>query len=153
MRTLSLDFRSGVVRRSRAMRRFAVAAVLVLLALVLAASTAYSQPQRVKTSCGWPISCYPGYVHLVIGGQGSVKLNGGFVYPQTRRCRRGCRIARVYRTRGPRVALTETPYKGWKFAGWGGYCKSMERTCAINLQRVTPNHGEHFTKVIARFTR
>ena len=153
MRTISFDFRAGVVRRSRGMRRFAVAAVLVLAALLIAASTAYSQPKRVKTSCGWPISCYHGYVHLVVGGQGSVKLNSGFVYPQTRRCSSGCRIARVYRTRGPRVALTETPSTGWKFAGWGGYCKSMKRTCAINLSRVTAKYGDHFTKVIARFTR
>src|SRR5215469_5673748 len=144
MRPFSLDFRAGVVRRSLGMTRFAVAAGFVLVVLLLAASTAYSQAQRVETSCGWPISCYPGYVHLTIGGEGSVKLNSGFVYPQTRRCSRGCRIARVYRTRGPRVALTETPSTGWKFAGWGGYCKSMKRTCAINLSRVSANHGEHF---------
>jgi hypothetical protein len=136
------------------MRRFTAAAVLVLLALPLAASTAYSQSQRAQTSCGWPVSCYHGYVNLTISGQGDVKLSKGFVYPTTLRCVSGCaHKMRVYRARGPHVALTESPYKGWKFAGWGGYCKGKKPICAIDLSRVTPNHGDHFTKVTARFIR
>jgi hypothetical protein len=136
------------------MRRFTAAAVLVLLALLLAASTAHSQPQRIETSCGWPVSCYPGYVNLTISGQGNVKLNKGFVYPTTLRCTSACaRKMRVYRTRGPHVALTESPYKGWKFAGWGGYCKGTKPICAIDLSRVTPTLGGHFATVTARFIR
>lgn len=139
------------------MRRSAAVGLVVLGALLLAASAAYSQPQRAGGSCGWPVSCYPGYVHLTISGQGSVKLSNGFVYPTTLKCIRSCpRKTRVYRTRGPRVALAETPYKGWKFAGWGGDCKSnKKRACAINLSRVQPSQvgGDHFAFVSARFVR
>jgi len=138
------------------MRRFTAAAVLVLLALLLAASTAYSQPQRVETSCGWPVSCYPGYVNLTISGQGNVTLSKGFVYPTTLRCTGACTSKmRVYRTRGPRVALTESPYKGWKFAGWGGFCKSKKQTCEIDLSRVQPAQtgAGRFATVTARFIR
>jgi hypothetical protein len=80
----------------------------------------------------------------------SVRLNSGFVYPQTIRCSNACsRKVRVFRARGPHVALTETLYKGWKFAGWSGSCKSKKRTCAIDLSRVTPSPpgGVRFAKV------
>jgi hypothetical protein len=84
-----------------------------------------------------------------------VKLNKGFVYPTTLRCSSACAgKMRVYRTRGPRVALTERPSKGWKFAGWGGFCKSKSPTCAINLSTVNPAQGwDRFVKVTARFVR
>ena len=127
--------------------RFVAALLAALVALLLAASAAHSQPQRARGGD-------PGYVVLTIIGRGTVHMSNGLLRPATLNCVRSCtRKMRVFRTDSWRVAVTETPYKGWKFAGWGGYCKSMERTCAINLSRVTADHGEHFTKVIARFTR
>lgn len=121
---------------------------------LLAAPAAYSQPQRALTPCGWPVSCYHGYVTLTISGRGSVKLNNGFVYPQTLRCSSACTSKmRVYRTRGPRVALTETPYKGWKFTGWSGFCKSKKPTCAIDLPQVNPSQPGGATQVTGRFIR
>jgi hypothetical protein len=142
------------------MNKRLTAMVLALVAgtvlLAATASATYARPQRAATQCGWPVSCYRGYVNLTISGQGSVKLNKGFVYPATLRCVSGCTSKlRVYRTRGPRVALTETPYKGWKFAGWGGFCKSQKRTCEIDLSRVQPQEtgAGRFATVTARFIR
>jgi hypothetical protein len=133
-----------------------IATVVGSLLLAATASVAYSRAQRAETRCGWPVSCYHGYVTLTISGRGSVKLSNGFVYPTTLRCVRSCfHVVRVYRTRGPDVALTETPYKGWKFAGWGGFCKHKYRTCAIDLSRLQPGPtgGDRFARVTARFIR
>jgi hypothetical protein len=132
-----------------------ITSALIVAAVLLAASAAYSQPQRAGTRCGWPVSCYHGYVTLTISGRGSVKLSNSFVYPTTLRCTRSCsRKMRVYRTRGPRVTLTETPYEGWKFAGWSGFCKNEKRTCAIDLSQIPkPELGDPDANVSARFIR
>jgi hypothetical protein len=131
---------------------------LVAAAVLFATTTsvASSRPQRAGTSCGWPVSCYHGYIRLTISGRGGVKLNDGFVYPATLRCIRACtRKMRIYRTRGPRVALTETPHTSWKFAGWSGPCKIEKRTCAIDLSRIQPSEPgpDRVGTVTARFVR
>jgi hypothetical protein len=108
------------------MRRFAAATLLFLVALLLTASAAYSEPQR-------PGGTYPGLVKLTVIGHGSVKLGTGFQHRTTLSCTGSCtRVTRLYHT-STSVALTATPSKGWKFAGWAGLCKNKQRTCAATL--------------------
>jgi hypothetical protein len=108
------------------MRRFAAATLLFLVALFLAASAAYSQPQRAGGT-------YPGLVKLTIFGHGSVKLGTGFPHQTTLTCSGSCtRKMHTYATNSY-VALTETPSKGWRFAGWAGFCKNKQRTCRAAL--------------------
>ena len=137
--------------------RFVAALLAVPLALLLAASAAHAQPQRARGGDG-----DPGYVVLTIIGRGSVHMSKGFLRPATLNCVRSCiRKMRVFGTDSWRVAVTETPYKGWKFAGWGARYPSQivctnkqQRTCAI---RLFPNPGPHslqaFAHVSARFIR
>jgi len=135
--------------------RFVAALLAVLVALLLAASAAHSQPRRARGGD-------PGYIVLTIVGRGTVHMSNGLLRPATLNCVRSCtRKMRVFRTDSWRVAVTETPYKGWKFAGWGAtrfsqiVCKNkQQRTCAVKL---SPSPGPHsleaFAHVSARFIR
>lgn len=59
------------------------------------------------------------------------------------------------------VVLVETPYKGWKFTGWWGACKSKAPKCVINVAHIHPNAdgqrnihlGARYIPVAAGFTR
>jgi hypothetical protein len=123
---------------------------LVAAAFLLAATTsvAYSQPQRAARFSG-------GEVNLTINGRGSVTLSKGFNHPVTLSCNQAsCLGTHVYETRHLHVSMSEKPHKGWKFAGWSGFCKNKTRTCAIDFSRVPTNtFGLASTHVRARFIR
>jgi len=110
----------------------------------LGASSAYSQPQRAGD--------IPRAVKLTISGRGSVTLSKAFSHPVTLHCYRSC--THIYSTTHERSAITEKPYKGWKFAGWGGNCKNKTRTCVVDFTGIPD--GPIFsarTHVSARFIR
>jgi len=136
----------GTIRR---ISRLGAAVLGVVGVLLLVASAAYSQPKRAGD--------YAGFVIVRIQGRGSVKLNKGFVQPQTLNCSVSCprnvRLS-IQQTRGPRVVLTAKPAEGWKSAGWRGSCMGKTRLCAINLARVRPtSYGARWANVTAQFLR
>ncbi len=104
-----------------------LAAVLLTASLGLlgAAAGARSQPQS-----------FSGHVWVVIKGWGSVKVTKGAIGHPTARCAGApCRGTNVL-LKSPRVVLTEKPYKGWKFIGWRGACKSKKTPqCALDASQ------------------
>jgi hypothetical protein len=49
--------------------------------------------------------------------------------------------------------LVERPYKGWKFVGWHGACKSTKRKCVLSDTRRNVQVGAKFIAVGAGLTR
>ena len=100
--------------------------VVASLALLGAAAGARSQSQSFR-----------GSVWVGIKGWGSVKAAKGAVgHPTTRCANTSCRRVNFLLKR-PRVVLTATPYKGWKFAGWRRACKTTKKPVCV----VDASHG------------
>jgi hypothetical protein len=98
------------------MRRLMVALVISSLALLGAAASARSQPQS-----------FNGHVWIVIKGWGNVRVSKGGVGHPTARCAGAPCPGTNFLLKRPRVVLTEKPFKGWKFVGWTGTCRSAKR--------------------------
>jgi hypothetical protein len=105
---------------------------------------------------------YPGHLGLWIKGWGRVKLSQGLVQHGPFKCRGVfCTTHDSLQLHRSPVVLGETPYKGWKFTGWWGPCKSTEPKCVINLAHIHPNAsgqrnihvGARYIPVAAGFTR
>lgn len=96
-----------------------------------------------------------GSVNLTIKGRGSVTLGKAFNNPVTLSCNRAaCLGTHAYGTHHIRASMTEKPHKGWKFAGWTGFCKNKTRTCEIDFSRLpTGTTGYAQTHVRAHFIR
>src|SRR6185312_3231516 len=98
------------------MRMLAAVLSTCSLALLGAVAGARSQPQS-----------FHGHVWVVIKGWGSVKATNGVIGHPTARCADAPCRGTSFLLKRPRVVLTEKPYKGWKFIGWLGECKSKKR--------------------------
>lgn len=101
------------------MRRLSAALVIASLAL-LGAASARSQSQSLN-----------GYVWVGIKGWGSVRAGRGVLDHPTVRCVNASCSADGYALNSRRVVLTEKPYKGWKFAGWYGGCRSKTKPMCV----------------------
>jgi hypothetical protein len=123
------------------MRRLAGAVLLLTLVLLATAAAASSRTQA-----------YNGDVSLSVKGWGNVKLGKGVIQHGTVRCSRQSCPAVNYLTRGRRVILTETVYKGWKFTHWRGVCKSRRPRCSIDVAKIRPTaSGERHIHLSATF--
>jgi hypothetical protein len=91
------------------------AVLLTSLALLGAVAGARAQPQS-----------FNGHVWVVIKGWGSVRATEGAIGHPTARCADAPCRGTNFLLKGPRVVLTEKPYKGWKFIGWRGACKGKK---------------------------
>ncbi len=121
----------------------ATAAVLVLVSLALlgAATSARSQPQRLR-----------GYVFVKFNGWGGVKLSKGLFGHSTLSCTNAKCPATVKLLRSRRVVLVAKPYKGWKLTGWYGPCKSRKPKCVIDAAHEHRNRfGEREIHVGVKF--
>jgi hypothetical protein len=133
------------------MRRLLAAAVVVSLALLGGAASARSESRG-----------YSGHLGLWVKGWGTVDLKAGLVEHGPFKCQGVfCTAHGGLRLHRSPVVLVETPYKGWKFTGWRGACRSKKPKCAINLLRTHENAdgpriihvGATYTPVGPGFTR
>jgi hypothetical protein len=123
------------------MRKIAVVLVLVSLALLGAAASARSQPQRFR-----------GYVFVKFNGWGSVKLSKGLFGHSTLSCTNAKCRPTVKLLHSRRVVLVAKPYKGWKLTGWWGPCKSRKPKCVIDAAHEPRNRfGEREIHVGVKF--
>jgi len=102
---------------------FAAVFLTSSLALLTAAAAARSQPRS-----------FNGHVWVVIKGWGSVQATKGAVGHPTARCADAPCPGTNLLLKRPRVVLTAKPYRGWKFSGWRGACKSQKTPrCVLDV--------------------
>lgn len=126
-------------RRSVAAPLFLATLLIASLALLGSAAGASSHAPRAK-----------GAFTVGIYGWGDIKFA---------RVTEGCRvdhctgIGHTYVSLARRVVLTATePWKGWKFAGWQGACKSTKPKCVVDFAHVRRRvAGVPYTWIHARF--
>jgi len=117
--------------------------VVISFVLLGAAANAHSQP-RVRTGTVW----------VSIDGWGSVKPRTGLAKQRTVRCFSATCPAAKNLTHKFHVVLAESPYRGWKFTGWQGACRSKKPKCVINVApRRNVHVGASFIPVAAGLTR
>jgi hypothetical protein len=135
----------------RTMTRLLAAVLVASLACLGGAASARSESQA-----------YSGHLGLWIKGWGTVDLKAGLVEHGPWKCKGVfCTSKGGLRLHASPVVLVETPYKGWKFAGWWGACKSEKPRCVIDLAHIRPNArgqrdvhvGARYVPVAAGFTR
>jgi hypothetical protein len=130
------------------MRRLLGAAVVASLALLGGAASARSE-SRVDS----------GHLGLWVKGWGTVDLKAGLVEHGPFKCQGVfCTAHDGLRVHSSPVVLVETPYKGWKFAGWWGACRSKKPRCVINPHESADGSpiihvGARYTPVGPGFTR
>jgi hypothetical protein len=109
-----------------AVRRLAISLVVVVCLAVLLDGTAGARthPQSSRR------------VLLIMHGWGSVTPVQGFESHHSHRCTQLPHCGARFHARQRKVTLVATPYKGWKFAGWGVACrKDRTRSCTLDLSR------------------
>jgi hypothetical protein len=124
------------------MRPLAAALLIASLALLVAAVNARSQARS-----------FNGSVWVGVKGWGSVKAaRGTFGHPTTHCTSASC-PATNFVLQSPRAVLNEKPYKGWKFNGWRGGCKSERKPkCVLDASHAPKDtFGEHSVRATARF--
>jgi hypothetical protein len=123
------------------MLRLAAALLIASLALLSAAAAARSQPES-----------FNGYVKVGIKGWGSVKASRGVLGHPTIKCTNATCPVQDALLNSRRVVLIEKPYKGWKFTGWHGACKSKKPKCVVDASHVHKNaYGQRNVQVGAKF--
>lgn len=124
------------------MRRLAAALLVASLALLVAAAGARSEPKP-----------FDGSVWIGANGWGSVKAAKGTFGRPTVLCANVPCPAVNYPLKVPDAVLTEKPYKGWKFNGWRGACKSRKSPrCVLDATRARKDiFGGHSVHATAQF--
>jgi hypothetical protein len=123
------------------MRRLAAALSNASLAILGAAVSARSQPQS-----------FNGSVSVAVKGWGDIKTTKGAIGHPTVRCTNASCPRDYLLLRRPHVVLTEKPYKGWKFTGWRGACKSKRARCALDTSHAPKDtFADHSVHVRATF--
>ena len=123
------------------MRKLAAALTVTLMTVLSTAASASSRPQS-----------FSGYAWIGIKGWGTVTLNRGLTEHRAINCTEAKCGANEYLLNGARIILNAKSYKGWKFAGWHGACKSRKPKCAINVKRLHANRdGQRVIHVGATF--
>jgi hypothetical protein len=126
--------------RFGAMRRLAAGFSLASLALLGAAVNARSQPQS-----------FNGAVSVGVKGWGDIKTTKAAIGHPTVRCTNASCLDNLL-LKKPHVVLTETPYRGWKFTGWRGACKTKKARCRLDASHARKDSlGDHRLHVGATF--
>lgn len=125
------------------MRRLLAAAVVLSLAFLGGAASARSE-SRVDS----------GHLGLWVKGWGAVDLKAGLVEHGPFKCQGVfCTTKDGLRLHRSPVVLVERSYKGWKFSGWRGACRSKNPKCVINLVQTHGSaSGARIIHVGARYT-
>jgi hypothetical protein len=124
------------------MRRLMAALLISSLALLGAAADARSQRQS-----------FNGHVWVVIKGWGTVEAAKGAIGQPTASCTDAPCSGVNFQLKRPRVVLTAKPYKGWKFVGWRGPCKTKKTPrCVLDAAQGRKDiFGERGVDAKARF--